>query len=155
MDTKKNSNKKKRVSDHIAYQILTVSQRMGAVLSKQYADEFGISIAEWRTMTMLNDLGEGTAAQIVSITPMDKVAVSRAAASLVERGYIERKQREDDRRSAMMRLSPEGQKICDAINKRAFQRDKLMMSSFTKEETAEFFRLLEKLNMAIDELDKD
>jgi DNA-binding MarR family transcriptional regulator len=76
---------------------------------------------------------------------MDKVAVSRAVAGLIEVGYLERKSSEEDARRSMLFLTPAGKSVYDDIVPMAISEEQALESVLTPEECQELTRLMEKL----------
>ncbi|WOI54521.1 MarR family transcriptional regulator [Parvularcula sp. LCG005] len=142
-----------QLESFIPYRIVALGRSMGLVLSSEYEDEFGLSMPEWRTLAIIGQYEEVTATQVVAETPMDKVAVSRASARLVEKGLVERNQREEDRRSVLMRLTDDGRQIFDEIARRVLATERLMLSRLTTEEQDVLHQLLSKVSMVVDTLD--
>ncbi len=109
------------------YRVVVLGRRMSESLSSAYADQ-GLSIPEWRVLAVVsqaslqNDGGDadktgGMAARdVVSKTPMDKMAVSRATVSLEQKGLIKRHVSPADRRVQCLKLTPLG---CDVFQRAA------------------------------------
>ena len=137
-----------RLGDFLPYRVVALGQAMGQGLARQYADEFGLTIPEWRTLALIGQHEAITAARVVAETPMDKATVSRAVASLAGRGLVERVPDEVDRRATRLQLSAGGQDVFAAVADRALAYEAGMVSALTKAERAEFDRLLRKLSAA-------
>jgi DNA-binding MarR family transcriptional regulator len=78
-------------------------------------------------------------------TAMDKVAVSRAVNALLGDGRLERQIHGDDRRRSILRLSPAGQDIYDAVVPIALNYERALLANLSAEERAQLGRLLDKL----------
>lgn len=129
----------------LPYRVVALGQVMGQSLAREYAEEFGLTIPEWRTLALIGQHEAVTAARVVADTPMDKATVSRAAARLVERGLAERVPHEADRRSAVLRLSEEGQAVFGQVAARALAYEADLLESLTPPERAALDALLTKL----------
>ena len=134
-----------RLAEFLPYRIVSLGQAMGQGLARQYAEEFGLSIPEWRTLALIGQYEAVTAAEVVAETPMDKATVSRASASLTRRGLVERVPHEADRRATTLRLSAEGRTVFAAVSEKALAYEDALLEGFTAEERALFDRLLDKL----------
>jgi DNA-binding MarR family transcriptional regulator len=77
---------------------------------------------------------------------MDKVAVSRAVAGLVEAGRVERETHDDDRRRSVLRLSAAGRAIHDQVAPLALGFEKRLLDGMAAEERDVLFRLLDRLD---------
>ena len=66
----------------LPYRLSVLSNTISSAIATDYSRRFGLSIPQWRVLAVLADTPNLTAAQISTRTAMDKVAVSRAIASL-------------------------------------------------------------------------
>jgi len=82
-------------------------------------------------------------------TLMDKPTVSRAAASLIERGILERHIDADDRRRAPMRLTDEGQAIYADVMPRTMASEREMLKALSSDEEATLHNLLTRLSTVV------
>ncbi|HBK92883.1 MAG TPA: MarR family transcriptional regulator [Parvularcula sp.] len=95
------------------YRIVALGRRMSEALGAAYRNE-GISIPEWRVMAAVAQAPSVAARDVVAVTPMDKMAVSRAVAALERKGLIEREQRRD-RRVSTLKLTAKGETLFERI----------------------------------------
>ena len=72
---------------------------------------FGLSIPEWRVMAVLAANPGLSAAEVTARTAMDKVAVSRAVATLLAAGRLRRTTAPADRRRTHLRSPPPGARV--------------------------------------------
>ena len=109
------------------------------------ADQSGLTLAEWRVLTNLYSFSPTTSRQLCLRLHTDKAEVSRACAGLIARGYASRRIDPKDRRSALIVLTPRGERLHDAIVplRQALQRE--LETPLTRLEVAELHRILEKL----------
>lgn len=75
----------------------------------------GLNLSQWRVIAAIADKPGRFASQVVDITPMDKGIVSRAVATLVQRGLIARRSSNNDGRSSHLFLTEEGQQTYTAV----------------------------------------
>ena len=94
-----------------------------------------------------------TASEVMHRTAMDKVAVSRAVHRLQDKGLLERRPHEEDRRRMPLRLTPEkGVALFNEVVPKALQYERQFTAALTGEERARFGELLEKLQQAAERL---
>ena len=74
----------------LPYRLSVLSNRVSNAISSEYQRRFGLAITEWRVMAVLGRYPGLSAREVTERTAMDKVAVSRAVARLLERGFIQR-----------------------------------------------------------------
>src|SRR3546814_18998691 len=77
---------------------------------------------------------------------MDKVAVSRAVARLLERGLLERDVHGDDRRRSVLALSEAGYGIHDEVAPLALAFEQKLLAGMEAPERELLFRLLDRLD---------
>jgi DNA-binding MarR family transcriptional regulator len=87
-----------------------------------------------------------TASQVAQRTAMDKVAVSRAVASLLKAGRLSRTADAGDRRRALLTLSSAGQAIHDEVVPHARAFEMRLLDGIRIDERASLFRLLDRLD---------
>jgi DNA-binding MarR family transcriptional regulator len=105
----------------------------------------GLTLAEWRVLTNLYTFSPTTSRQLCLRLHTDKAEVSRAAAALIAKGYASRRTDPTDRRSAVIVITPRGERLHDRIIplRQALQRE--LEAPLTRPEAAELHRILDKL----------
>src|SRR5690606_10390362 len=83
-----------------------------------------------------------SAAGVAERTAMDKVAVSRAVAQLLEAGNVERQVADDDRRRSVLTLSAKGWRIYDEVIPLALRKEAQLLESLSADERAAFDHLV-------------
>ncbi|KCZ48914.1 hypothetical protein HY17_14640 [Hyphomonas sp. CY54-11-8] len=134
-----------RLREFLPYRLSVLSNTISRRIAELYDREFGLSIWQWRVMAVTGDTPGISATEIGQRTAMDKVAVSRAVAGLIEVGYLERKSSEEDARRSMLFLTPAGKSVYDDIVPMAMSEEQALESVLTPEERQELTRLMEKL----------
>ena len=99
----------------LPYRLSVLSNRTSNAIAREYSERFDMTIPEWRVMAVLGRFAGLSANQVAQRTAMDKVAVSRAVAKLLESGRLLRAFDDDDRRRSVLRLSEAGYAIYDQI----------------------------------------
>ena len=72
----------------LPYRLSVASNAVSTRISNAYRKRFGLRIPEWRLVTILAETDRITPARLGEVTRMDKIAVSRAASALIERGLV-------------------------------------------------------------------
>ncbi|HBD21080.1 MAG TPA: MarR family transcriptional regulator [Arenimonas sp.] len=129
----------------LPYRLSVLSNRISQDIARLYADRFGLGITEWRVLAVLGRHHDIPAREVAERTAMDKVAVSRAIASLQAAGRIERQVRRDDRRHSMLRLSPAGRAIYDEVAPMALAYQRRLLEGLAPDERAALDRLLTRM----------
>jgi DNA-binding MarR family transcriptional regulator len=95
----------------LPFRLSVLANRVTRAVARVYARRFQLSAPEWRTMAVLGRFGPMTANSVVERTAMDKVRVSRAVARLLARNRVSRRTDPEDRRRAILDLTPEGRLV--------------------------------------------
>src|SRR5690606_6047046 len=93
----------------LPYRLSVLSNRISQDIARLYAERFELGITEWRVLAVLGRHPGLSAREVAERTAMDKVAVSRAIAALLDAGRLERETHADDRRRSVLRLSRKGE----------------------------------------------
>lgn len=112
---------------------------------KTHAD---VGQSEWRVMVLTEDRGTSTMAQVVRDGQMDKAQVSRAASSLVEKGYIEARNDPDDNRQTILSLSKAGRAAHAKILPHMQARQKALLADLSQEDITRLYAILDHLETA-------
>lgn len=129
----------------LPYRLSVLSNTISRSIARLYAEQFGLSIPEWRVMAVLGRFGPLSANEVRDRTAMDKVGVSRAVARLVRNRQVHRTTDERDRRRSVLRLSRPGRAVHDRIVPIARQRETRILEVLSPDESAQLDQLLSKL----------
>ncbi|MEP6634605.1 MAG: MarR family winged helix-turn-helix transcriptional regulator, partial [Luteimonas sp.] len=127
------------------YRLSVLSNRVSQTIANAYAERFGIGITEWRVIAVLGRYPGLSANDVAERTAMDKVAVSRALARLLERGLLRREAHGDDRRRSVLELSDAGYRVYDEVVPLALEYERGLLAPLDAEEREQLDRLLHKL----------
>src|SRR5262249_33519103 len=105
----------------------------------------GLTLAEWRVLTNLYSSSPTTSRQLCLRLRTDKAEVSRACAGLIKRGYASRRIDPHDRRSALIVITPRGERLHDTMVPLRLALQKELEVPLTKAEVAELHRILDTL----------
>ena len=104
-----------RLGDFLPYRFSVLSNTISKQIASRYQKDFGLTLWQWRVMAVIGERSGLSASDIVSLTAMDKVAVSRAVTGLIEQGRLERVTAAADARRSYLHLTSAGQEIYDKI----------------------------------------
>jgi DNA-binding MarR family transcriptional regulator len=123
----------------LPYRLSVLSNIVSTAISGAYEKRFGLTIPEWRVMAVLAMTPGLSAAEVAQRTAMDKVAVSRAVASLLRARRIVRQTARADRRRSLLRLSATGEKVYAQVVPMAldYERDLLAPLSLKDREVVD------------------
>lgn len=136
----------------LPYRLSVLSNRISTAIADVYADRFGIGITEWRAIAVLGRYPGLSAGEVAQRTAMDKVAVSRAVAALLDKGLLQRDIHADDRRRSVLSLSGAGQRMHAQVAPLALDMERRLLQELDADEQDLLMRLLEKLDTAVQDL---
>jgi len=110
-----------------------------------FTQRSGLTLAEWRVLTNLYSFSPTTSRQLCLRLHTDKAEVSRACAALIASGYAKRRADPHDRRSALIVITPRGERLHDQIIplRQALQHE--LETPLSGAEIADLHRILDKL----------
>lgn len=100
-----------QLENFLPYRLSVLSNTISTAIAGAYQEQFGLSVPEWRVLCMLAAAPNLSAAEVAQRTAMDKVAVSRAVATLLKMQRLERRTSKSDRRKSVLRLSKAGEGV--------------------------------------------
>ena len=120
----------------LPYRLSVTSNLVSRLFARRYAEEFGLTIAEWRVMAVVGADGTASASDVRARTGMDKAKVSRAVAALLARRLLRRVAHRGDQRVEPLALSAAGCRVFDAIVPRARALEAELTAGLAPEEAA-------------------
>jgi len=129
----------------LPYRLSVLSNTVSRAIADMYERRFALSITEWRVMAVLGRYDGLSAREVAERTAMDKVAVSRALARLIEAGRVRRLVADHDKRQSVLRLSAKGWKVYEQIAPLALEHERRLLAHLDDDERAWLSRILDKL----------
>ncbi len=129
----------------LPYQLSVLSNVVSQDIAQAYSERFGLAVTEWRIIAVLGRFPGLSAVGVAERSAMDKVAVSRAVASLLERGLLHRETHGEDRRRSVLELSEAGRAVHAEVAPLALAYERELLSPLDEDERAQFSRMLDKL----------
>ena len=129
----------------LPYRLSVLSNTISQTIAAEYEARFGLSVTQWRAMAILGRHDNLAARDVAARSAMDKVAVSRALAGLVEKGYVRRAMAREDKRESRLRLTAAGRRVHDEIVPLALEHERRLLEKLTPEERGWLGRVLDAL----------
>jgi DNA-binding MarR family transcriptional regulator len=117
------------VIDLLTTRLLRLSNTLALYSSRRYRQEFGVSLPEWRVMSIIASQDGITARDISRALATDKAWVGLSVKSLVERGYLTRSFDKEDSRRVPLSLTKRGKDMHDAIMAVARRRQRRLLAA--------------------------
>jgi DNA-binding MarR family transcriptional regulator len=129
----------------LPYRLSVLSNTVSGAIAAAYFLHFGLSIPEWRVMAVLAANPGLSAAEVTARTAMDKVAVSRAVATLLGAGRLRRTTVPADRRRTHLQLTPAGVRVYAQVVPMALEYERRLVASLSNRDRATLDRILRVL----------
>ncbi|QOW19803.1 winged helix-turn-helix transcriptional regulator [Lysobacter ciconiae] len=130
----------------LPYRLSVLSNRLSAAIARLYAERFSLGMTEWRVMAVLGRYPDLSASEVTGRTAMDKVAVSRAVARLIDAEWLQRSPHADDRRRSVLRLSEAGHAVYDEVAPMALAFEQRLFGDIGPAQLDRLFALLDRLD---------
>jgi DNA-binding MarR family transcriptional regulator len=134
-----------RLEDFLPYRLSVAADTVTRIITRQHLAQSGLGMSEWRLLAAVGRYGVLSPTAAGSRTSMDKVKVSRAAASLVARGMMRQSQDPEDGRGRLLRLTRKGVGLYGKLGAMAQAIEIELAEGLTKAEWSALHRSLGKL----------
>ena len=128
----------------IPFLVAALGNKLSAIASNNVRDELGVGLMEWRILAMLAVEKEATPARIGQVTGVDKSVVSRAAASLEQRGLITVASDPAASRQTRLLMTQAGAELHVRGIEMSYARNEQLLHGFTPEERQQLSELLRR-----------
>ena len=144
--------------DYLPYRVTLLAKLLDRCTTRLLQASSGLSVAEWRVLAQLALASPASASvrQLAEQAWVDRAEVSRAAASLERRGYVERRENTKDRRSPLLYCSDKGLELYRRVSpsRKAFHRELTAMLGPDQARQMEA-SMLTLARQCVDELEHD
>jgi DNA-binding MarR family transcriptional regulator len=140
------------IADTLSYRVLRLSNTFALYAARRYREQFGITLPEWRVMSIIGVDEPTTARDISRVLATDKGWVGLSVERLEHRGYVTRTPDERDARRILIRLSRRGREMHDAILAVARQRQRRLLATLPKGASEVLVASLDRLQIEADRM---
>ena len=137
-----------KLDTFLPYRLSVVSNSVSEAIATAYVRLFGLRIPEWRLIAVIAEREPITQQAVGVATRMDKVTVSRAAQSLVERGLIARQPNAGDKRSHLLSLTATGRALYDQVAPKALEMEAAIFEQLDPAERTALSAMLDRIEAA-------
>jgi DNA-binding MarR family transcriptional regulator len=132
----------------LPYRLSVASNAVSGRIATTYRRRFNLKVPEWRLIAILAEQARLTPLMLAERTRMDKIAVSRAARSLIERQIIAADDNPGDGRSHFLSLTPAGHALYADIAPLARATESELFATLTPQERLQFEAMLRRIEAA-------
>lgn len=133
------------LQDFFPYQVRVFYKAVSQSVTNIYSSLHGLSVQEWRVMAVLGNNQPLTASELVEMSSMDKVQISRAIKKLEETGLLYRQEDHEDRRRVHLTLSRRGNEIFKELVPLVKELEKDLLAGLSEDELNTLLTLMEKV----------
>ena len=138
-----------RLEDFLPYRLSVAANRVSRLFARRYSEAYGLSIPEWRVLAIVGRFDTLSPSAVGEWTAMDKVKVSRAAASLVTRGLLRQTQDPRDGRGRLLRLTRRGVTVYEGMVPLACELEGQLAEGLSRSEWSVLLKALDKLSLHV------
>lgn len=139
----------------LPYRLSVLANRISHGFGRLYEEKFDLKLPEWRVMAVLGRRPGITAREVAEFTAMDKVAISRAVARMMQMGRLTAEADSADGRRQKLALSAAGLVIYRDIIPMAKRIEAALTDGITEGDLAVLDKLLTRLSAAAEMIDHD
>lgn len=132
------------------YQFSILAQQMSEYIAQIYRHEYGLSRFEWRALAAIAQTEDITAKDIMQITRLDKMQVSRAIAKLTDNGHVEQTANKTDRRSMSLSLTDTGTRLYEEIVPKVLKQEQALLNNLSEKERNIYIKTTKVLSAKLD-----
>ncbi|MEA2789581.1 MAG: hypothetical protein QOG73_1987 [Acetobacteraceae bacterium] len=136
-----------RLEDFLPYRLSVATDSVSRLISRTHLAQPGLGVPEWRLLAAIGRFGVLSPTLAGERTSMDKVKVSRAAASLAARGLLRQTQDPADGRGRLLRLTRKGTTLYASLVPKARDVEATLAAGLTKTEWNALHKALGKLSV--------
>lgn len=137
------------INRYIAAYIMGVANRLANGASNHYRSRFNMGMSEWRAMMAIGTSTHRIVREVAEMADLDYAAASKSLKLLQARGLVSMEQTQRRGRAAIASLTPEGLEVYRKLRESARRRQQRLLASFTPEEVAQLWSLLERIERHI------
>lgn len=140
------------IADLLSTRLLRLSNTLALYSSRRYRQQFGVTLPEWRVMSIIAALDGTTARDVSRVLATDKAWVGLSVKSLAKRGYLTRTSDKNDSRRMPLSLTKQGKEMHDAIMVVARQRQRRLLAALPDGAAEAFSASLDRLQAEADRM---
>ena len=128
------------------YQFSILAGQISDYIAQIYKEKYGLNKIEWRVVATVGQHRQISAKAVCEFTQLDKMQVSRAIAKLSKQAMIEQQVSEGDRRTYLLNLTAEADKIYNEIMPLVKAQEQKMLAGLSDSEREMLLMLTKKLS---------
>lgn len=139
----------------ILHRLLKLTNRLMAPFSTHLAHRHKISINEFRLLMTVGALGRTASHEVVELTGVNAMSISRAVATLQKHGRLDVEVDAGNRRRKWLSLSEEGERLYQLMRPQTETVAHYLFGQLKESELAGFEQIVERLIERLDAVDEN
>lgn len=135
-----------KLDDYVTYRVSVLAQMFGREASRVYYAKWGLSLPQYRVLTVLGKLTPMSLRELTDYTQMDKGQISRVVTQLGDDGLVIRESDEHDGRRLILALTTSGRELYESTIGVSEKRQREILSVLSPAELATLRTALGKLS---------
>lgn len=137
------------MEDYLSYRLGRLNTLVQRLTIRAYLEPAGLSQPEWRVLSRIARHDSIEMRQLTSASLMDKAAISRAVALLLDRGLAERHTDPVHAKRRIVAITPAGRKLMRSVLPRALKEQARLLCLLNESERVALDAALSKLTAAL------
>jgi DNA-binding MarR family transcriptional regulator len=129
----------------LTYRLHQVNKITDRASTDAYAGELGLAVGEARCLAAIGNFAPLSVNQLAARANLDKAQASRAAQSLVERGWVRKQASATDARGVVLELSTEGRRWWTRVMRVIARRNEEIFACLSRREQEQLAAMLQRL----------
>ncbi len=135
-----------QLENFLPYRLSVAEETVSRLIARDHLAQRGLTMPEWRLIASIGRFGVISPTAAGAYSGMDKVKISRAAASLVRQGLLRQSHDPADGRGRLLRLTRKGSATYAELLPTADAIEATLMEGLTKTERTVLHKALAKLS---------
>jgi DNA-binding MarR family transcriptional regulator len=138
------------LKDILTYRLSRLQAKLNAQATRVLRANGGLSLMQWRVLTLIDLYGSSTQAEMIRLTEFDKGLVSRTIKAMLDDGLIAARPHDTDSRQHVVTMTAHGRTIHDRARALMHARRETLLAGLTDQDRAALFRAIARIEANID-----
>ena len=135
-------------SSFVTYRLAKLQSRLNAQGTAILKEKSGLSLVEWRVIQVIRMFEKPSLSQIAEHVQMDKGQLSRKVKGMIEKGLLNSRRNDDDKRIQKLELTEKAIEINEHLLPVMERRQQHLLADVTPDELEMFYRIITKIEAA-------
>jgi DNA-binding MarR family transcriptional regulator len=133
------------LEEFLSFRLTRLASGVQAELSRHYAENYELTVPEWRTLAALARYGPINFGQLLALSTYDKSLISRAVTGLKHKRLASSATDPEHGKRVIVNITATGRAVFRKILPQARARQVALLSHFSAKERADLYQALKKL----------